>query len=584
MIPMRDGAKLYTVIYSPLGIDEPCPILMTRTPYGIAPPFAVKARSTYGPSSAFATAGYIFVHQDVRGQFKSEGEWEILMPPRTDPSDPLATDEITDVHDTIDWLLANVEGQNGRVGMWGVSYDAWETAMAMSDAHPALLAVSPQASPGNDFIGDDTHHNGAFRLTYSYAWVAFMAAERGDIDRRVIGPTLTQDAYEFFRGAGSLPEIEERYFGGKVPEWTDIIEHPNYDEYWDDRNVLNYLGDVRPAVLNVAGWFDAEDFRGPIDIYHEVERTDDDDNNLLVVGPWKHGGWHGGTGDSGQSLGDLDFGEPTAEWYREVIELPFFEHHLRGGEDPLLPEAFAFETGGNVWRELDSWPPASAQARALYLHKGGVASFDAPTTEESFSGFESDPAFPVPYTRQGPVFPNPEYMVEDQRFLADRDDVLTFVTEPLKEDLVIAGRPEVELHFSTTGTDADWVIKLIDVYPEDTEEVSPATGKSLAGAQPILSGEIFRARYRDSFEEPTALEPGQLTELNFVLPDRLHRFRAGHRIMVQAHCTWFPMYDRNPQVFSDIYLASEEDFQPADQRVFHERGAASLVKLPVFSD
>jgi putative CocE/NonD family hydrolase len=378
MIPMRDGVKLYTQIYAPVDAEQDSPILFTRTPYGVDPIPPRITPASLGPSNAFEGAGYVFVYQDVRGQFRSEGEWEILMPPRDDPSDPQATDEATDAHDTIEWLLANVDGNNGRVGMWGISYDAWETVMAMAEAHPALVAVSPQASPGDDFVGDDTHHHGAFRLSYTFFWIGYMALRRGDADPNRIGPVLGQDGYEFFSGAGSLQDIEDHFFQGKVPEWTDVMEHGDYDDYWKERNVLLNLGDVRPAVLNVAGWFDAEDFRGPIDIYQQVELGDDDERNTLVVGPWKHGGWSTLTGGNGQVLGDLDFDEPTAVRFQQDIEFPFFEHHLREALDPGLPEAFAFETGGNVWHELDAWPPAAVEARALYLHTGGVASFSAP--------------------------------------------------------------------------------------------------------------------------------------------------------------------------------------------------------------
>lgn len=582
MVPMRDGVKLYTQIFAPEDATEPLPFLLLRTPYGVDSIDSVRDPGSIGPSRGFAEAGYIFVRQDVRGQFRSEGEWDLMLPLEQDHTDPASVDESTDCHDTVAWLLANVEGHNGRAGMWGISYDGWETVMAMTDAHPALVAVSPQASPADEYVGDDVHHNGAFRLAYTFSWLAYMAVQRGDGDRNLIGPVLGQDGYEFFLGAGSLTEIGERYMGPSVPEWSDLMEHGDYDEYWQRRNALEHLGDVRPAVLNVAGWFDAEDFRGPIDIYHEVEKGDDADRNFLVVGPWMHGGWNAGLRTSGESLGDLSFGEPTAEWFQEVVELPFFEHHLRGGDDPYLPEVFAFETGANLWHDLDQWPPAGVEPRPLYLRAGGGASFEAPDPDEGATSFESDPARPVPYSEQDGVFPGQEYMVEDQRFLAGREDVLIFETEPLDEDLVIAGRTLVHLFASTTGSDADWVVKLIDVYPEDTEDVSAKTGASMAGSWTIVSGDILRAKYRESLEHPSALEPGKVTELTFELPDRLHRFRAGHRIMVQAHSTWFPMYDRNPQVFMDIYHSSADDFVKATHALVHEAGAASQLVLPVF--
>ena len=584
MIPMRDGVKLYTQIFEPQDLDDPSPILFTRTPYGVDPvPRTIRA-ARLGPSPSFADAAYIFVRQDVRGQFQSEGEWDFLRPARLDATDPKAVDESTDTYDTIQWLLDNLDGDNGRVGMWGISYDGWQAVMALAEPHPALLAVSPQASPADTYVGDDFHHNGAFRLAYMFSWIGFMAVMRGDAERNEVGRALGQKGYDFFSSAGSLGDLEASYFHGKVSEWTDTMEHGDYDEFWKLRNPLPLLDDVQPAVLNVAGWFDAEDFRGPIDIYHTIERSDDDDGNTLVVGPWMHGGWSVLGGGDGQKLGDLNFGEATAEWFQWDVELPFFEHHLRGAEDPYFPEVFAFETGANVWQELDSWPPASVEPRALYLQAGGIASFVPPDAGEEHTAFLSDPADPVPYTAKGPVVPQPQYMVEDQRFLEGRDDVLSFLTEPLEQDLVIAGRTGVELHFSTTGTDADWIVKLIDVYPDDTEETSSATGESLAGAQILLSADIFRAKYRKSFEHPSALEPDELTELTFELPDRFHHFRAGHRILVQVHSTWFPMYDRNPQVFTDIYHADEEDFAPATHRLFHRQGAGSLLHLPVLAD
>lgn len=584
MIPMRDGVELYTQIFEPVGLDEPYPILFTRTPYGVAPLQGAPHPGTLGPSPAFAAAGYVFVHQDARGQFQSQGEWELVMPLMADRSVAGATDESTDAYDTIEWLLANVEGHNGRVGMWGISYDAWEAVMALVDAHPALLAVSPQASPADMFVGDDLHHNGAFRLAYSYAWLAYMSVSRGDANPAVIGPTFGSPGYEFFLSAGSLMEIEERYFAGAVPEWIEVLEHSDYDDYWQSRNPLPHLKDVQPAVLNVAGWFDAEDFRGPIDIYQQLEESDDEGRNSLVVGPWFHGGWGPEGGVDGSSLGDLDFEQPTSEFFQEFIELPFFEHHLRDGADPGLAEALVFETGGNEWREFDQWPPAAVAARSLYLHPASEASFAAPTAEAGSSEFVSDPAHPVPYTERGVVVPDPGYMVEDQRFLADREDVLTFVTEPLTEDLVLAGRVEVELHATTTGTDADWIVKVIDLYPADTPAVSAATGASLGGSQIILTGDILRAKYRTSLESPSALEPGETTKLEFVLPDRLHRFRAGHRIMVQVHSSWFPMYDRNPQVFTNIYGAEAASYQAATHRLSHGQGAASVLRLPILPE
>ena len=346
MLPMRDGVKLYTQIFEPAERSEALPILIRRTPYNVGPLPRTTNASEIGPSPLFAEEGYIFVRQDVRGQFRSEGEWEVLRPPRRVKADPSAVDETTDAFDTIDWLLESVEGHNGRVGMWGVSYSAWETVMAMADAHPALVAVSPQASPADMFVGDDIHHNGAFRLSYMFSWMSGMAAARGELDRGVVDAARRQDGYEYFLDGGGSREISQSHFGDAVPAWSDLMAHGTYDEFWRRRNPFLLLGDVRPAVLNVAGWFDAEDFRGPIDIYHRVEARDEGDRNCLVIGPWKHGGWNFWSRGPSRSLRELDFGWPTGEWFREQVELPFFEHHLRSAADPRFPEVHAFETGG----------------------------------------------------------------------------------------------------------------------------------------------------------------------------------------------------------------------------------------------
>ena len=574
MIPMRDGVRLHTKVFEPVGVAEPVPILMKRTPYGTED---VAVGGLIGPSPLFERAGYVFVHQDVRGQHGSEGEWEILCPPR-DPADPSAVDERTDTWDTIEWLLANVEGHNGKVGMWGISYPGWQVAMAMSEAHPALVAVSPQASPNDMFLGDDLHHNGAFRLTYTFAWVAFMAARRGEVDPAEVMPLLRQDAYALFRGAGSATAIGERFLGDGVADWNLPLAHPVYDDYWRRRSVGSLFDDVRPAALHVAGWFDAEDFRGPLDLYALAERGDDDDRNLLVVGPWRHGGWSAELDMDGSSLGELSFGEPTATWFQEVVEFPFFEHRLRGGEDPDLPEVFAFETGANVWHELDAWPPPGTRPITLHLRAEGVLSFDPAEEDEGASSYESDPADPVPYSASMPVFPGPLYMVEDQRFLDGRDDVLTFVTEPLEEDLVLAGAPDVELQIATTGTDADWIVKLIDVWPEGARD------RALAGDWTIVTGDVFRSKYREGLDAPRPLVPGETTSIRFPLPDRLHCFQAGHCIAIQIHSTWFPLYDANPQTYTNIYRASAEDYRTATQTVFHGASGRSVVTLPTRGD
>ncbi|MEM7202908.1 MAG: CocE/NonD family hydrolase [Planctomycetota bacterium] len=577
MIPMRDGTKLHTQIFEPTNPEGRPPILLNRTPYGMRRYDTTIARRWLGPSPLFSALDYVFVYQDVRGQHGSEGEFRVLRPPRTVRSDPRAVDETTDAFDTIEWLLDHVPDHNGRVGMWGISYGAWQTVMAMADAHPALVAVSPQASPGDMFVGDDIHHHGAFRLHYMFGWLAHMASTSG-----LLGPKRgrfdfgTDDAYAYFLGLGPLGAVDERVFRGRVPAWTEYMTHGVYDAYWRQRNPLRLMRDVRPAALHVAGWFDAEDFRGPLEIYDRTEVDGRRDANYLVVGPWRHGGWNALSGDTGASLGRATFGAGTSAHFRRAMERPFFEHHLRDGPDPQLAPVTAFETGGNRWHPLAQWPPVDVEPQPLYLRAEGGASFGAaPNAADppAFDEFVSDPADPVPSAARRTMRFYPERMVEDQQFVASRPDVLTYVTAPLANDVVIAGAAEAQLCFSTTGSDADWVVKLIDVHPEDDD---PA-----AAFHMLLAAEIFRAKFRESFARPVPVTSNALTDLRFRLPDRFHRFRAGHRIMIQIHSTWFPLYDRNPQTCVDIYRAAPAAFVKATHRVYRSGVHSSRLILPV---
>ena len=584
MVPMRDGVRLFTIVYKPKDTETEYPFLLFRTPYSIAPYGQDKYRRSLGPSVHFAKDGYIFVYQDVRGKFKSEGQFEVMKPVKPKPKGAKDTDESTDTYDTIEWLLGNIANGNGRVGQWGISYPGWQTVMGMVDAHPALRASSPQASPSDMFIGDDFHHNGAFRLMYTFHWLAFNAASRsGPAESR--GESVfkygTPDGYQFFLDLGPVANVNKRYFKNRVPTWNEYMQHGAYDEYWQKRNALPYLESIEHPVLNVAGWFDAEDFYGPISIYYTIEKETPNNKSTLVVGPWRHGGW---AGESGESLGDIRFDSNTAEYYREQIELPFFQYHLKGRGEPNPAEAIVFETGSNQWRSYEHWPPKEAKTKSLYLHAGGRLSFTPPTGESdcAVDEFISDPDKPVPFSAEIRTTQGHTWMVEDQRFAARRPDVLVYETESLEEDVLIAGPIIASLHVSTTGTDADWIVKLIDVYPPSAEDNSP-NGKQvkMGGYQMLLAGEAFRGKFRRSFEEPEAMVPDQVASMEFDLRDKCHRFLKGHKIMVQIQSTWFPVIGRNPQKFVDIYHATEADFQKATHRVYRSARYSSHLKLGI---
>ena len=578
MIPMRDGVRLFTAIYTPRDDSRTYPIMLLRTPYSIAP-YGDAFRVPLGPTEDFDRAGYVFVYQDVRGQFRSEGDFAVMRFLADDPKGPTDTDESTDNWDTIQWVLDNVPGHNGRVGQWGISYPGWQTVMGMIDAHPALVASSPQASPSDMFIGDDWHHNGAFRVMYAFSWLSLVARTRqGPYDafaeRFDYG---TPWGYEFFLRAGAVANLDERYLGGEVPAWREFMQHPDYDEYWQKQNALQYLDGIRHAVLNVAGWFDTEDFYGPMSIYHTVEQRNPGIENTLVVGPWLHGGWRS---MSGRNLGCVDFGRDTSVDFQKHVQLPFFEHHLRGAREWPATEAVVFETGTNEWRRFDVWPPSGVQPRKLYLREGGSLSFEAPDDAEGADSYVSDPDKPVPFSASITTQLGHLWKVEDQRFVASRPDVLVYVSEPLQGDLTIAGPILADMFVSTTGTDSDWIVKLIDVYPGDAA-ASEHCDVPMGGYQMHLAGEIMRGRYRNSFEKPEAMVPGEVTPVGIDLRERFHTFKAGHRLMVQVQSSWFPAYDRNPQTFVDIYHARPEDYVEATQTVYRTAEAPSHLTLPV---
>jgi putative CocE/NonD family hydrolase len=583
MIPMRDGVKLFTSVFVPRDNTRTYPFMMKRTPYNVAPYGEDKYPARLGPSELFVKAGYIFVNQDVRGRFASEGEFTQVTPHLPSKTKPADVDESSDTYDTIDWLLKNIPNHNGRVGMAGISYPGFYAAAGMIDAHPALKAVSPQA-PVGDWYFDDFLHHGSFFLAHAFRWLTGNATERPKPTTEPTKPYIypTPDGYKMFLEAGSVENIDKLYLKGSIPFWKEMMTHPNRDEFWQKRALIPHLKNVAPAVMVVTGWYDAEDLYGSFKTYQSIEQQNPKVNNVLVVGPWHHGGWASGDGDK---LGAVPFGSKTSAFYRAEIELPFFEKYLKDANLPAPAEAIVFETGSNHWRTFDHWPPSKAETKQLYLQNGGKLTWSAATEKNAFDEFVSDPTKPVPYCEIITPKMTIEYMVDDQRFASRRPDVLTYQTEPFEEDMVVAGPLEADLWVSTTGTDADWVVKLIDVRP-DAPEATP-----LAGYQMLVRSEVFRGRFRKDYAKPEPFKPGEPTQVKFELLDVLHRFQKGHRLMIQIQSTWFPLVDRNPQTYvPNIYFAKPEDFQRATHRVYRSPDYPTSFKLgvlpatkPVFS-
>jgi putative CocE/NonD family hydrolase len=576
MIPMRDGVKLHTVIFIPKKAAGPLPFLIWRTPYG-AP--AAPMPLHFEPYKELVDEGYLFVFQDIRGRYKSEGRFVMQRPPR-DKSDPRAVDESTDAYDTVDWLLKNVPGNNGRAGLLGISYGGWLTAMAMLDPHPAVKAVSPQASPADMYLGDDFHHNGAFRLSYGFEYAAMMETSKENASFRFD----TFDTYEWYLRLGPLAAVNEQYLLGKIPTWNDFVAHPNYDAFWQKQAMAPYLVRVTVPTLTVAGWWDQEDFYGPQKIYETLEPHDGARISFFVAGPWNHGGW---MRPDGSNLGRIKFGTNTSKYFRAKIQAPFFAHFLKDKPGWEVREAAAFETGRNAWQFYDEWPPRKLTAdRNLYFREDGKLAFEAPAQAdaEAFDSYVSDPSRPVPY-RPRPVEATYDsrgsgwgaWLVGDQRFADLRLDVLSWQTEPLVEDLTVTGKITARLFASTTGTDADWIVKLIDVYPGDY----PAE-PTMGGYELMIADEVFRGRFRPSFEKPEPLVPNRVTDFTIDLHAADHCFLKGHKIMVQVQSTWFPLIDRNPQTYVDnIFLAKTSDYRPATHRIFRSRAHPSHIVLPV---
>jgi len=601
-IPMRDGVKLFTSIYVPKDASRSYPILLERTPYSIAPYGADKYRAVVGPSALCEKEGFIVAYQDVRGRNMSEGEFVDIPPHKTRFSGPTETDESTDTYDTIEWLVKKIPGNNGAVGMWGISYPGFYAGFGLIDAHPALKAVSPQAPMADEGAGDDSYHNGCLFLAANYGFYSMFKPRSG-------GPAVPKmgggfgfrapDQYLFFLKMGPLANAKASMKDGN-PYWDELVAHTAYDDFWKSRALTTHMKNVKPAVLVVGGWFDAEDLGGTPKLFHALGADRPNGPVTLVMGPWTHGGWSGRNSDR---VGDVGFGSMTGEYFQERIELPFFLYYLKGqGEGPKspkdgrTPKAWIFETGANEWRTFDVWPPKEAREKILYLRAGGKLAFEpAAGTEagrQDFDEYTSDPARPVPTTGAiGEGMPD-DYMTADQRFASRRPDVLVYETEPLDRDVRIAGPVAPSLKVSTSGTDSDFDVKLIDVYPDDYAEqtAKPAAGPErrpdrervrLGGYQQLVRGEPFRGKFRGNLAKPAPFKPGKAERIEFVMPDVCHTFRAGHRIMVQIQSSWFPLTDRNPQKFVDIPRAKASDFQKAVERIYRGGKDGSRLKVLV---
>lgn len=580
-IPMRDGVRLFTRVYTPKDDAQPWPIILTRTPYALKPYGDDNYTEPAGSFRTLAKDKFILVTQDVRGRYGSEGVYMHVRPfnPAKGPKD---TDENSDTYDTIDWLVKNLRNNNGKVGMFGISYPGFYTAMGMIDSHPALKAASPQAPISDWFMGDDLNHNGAFFLSQNFDFF-YRFAQRAEDPLHEELKTFnfgTADGYDFFLRMGPLGESDAKLLRGRSPEWKEFLAHPTYDAYWQARNIRPHLKNVHCAVMTVGGWYDAEDLFGPLEIHRATGRLNPDAPNFLVMGPWAHGDWGKKDGDK---LGDVNFRSKTAEYYREKIELPFFRHYLKDDKNWTETKAHVFETGTNQWRKFDAWPPKQAETRTLYFHAGNQLTFQAPAESDAFDEYVSDPAKPVPYTLEPSTDYPRSYPLHDQRFAATRPDVLVYETEILDDDLTLAGPLKVTLHVSTTGTDSDWVVKVVDVYAGDYPETKTASGNTLkmAGYQQLVRGDVFRGKFRNSFEKPEPFEPGKMAKIEFTMQDILHTFRRNHRVMVQVQSSWFPLVDRNPQTFVNIPTAKAADFQKAMQHIYRGQDSASSITVQV---
>ena len=585
-VPVRDGVKLFTSVYIPKDVfsdGRSYPIMLERTGYNVAPYGADLYRNNLGPSELFEREKFIFVYQDVRGRFMSEGTFVTIRPQKPVKNGPSDTDESTDTYDTIDWLIKHLPGNTGKVGIYGISQPGFYATAGMVDAHPALVAAAPQAPVTDYYMGDDVYHNGAFMLAHRFSFYMGFRDRQGEPSPPQ--PALafsygTPDGYDFYLRLGSLANVDEKYFKHQQPMWNMNIDHTSYDENWQSRAIWKYLKAVKPAVMLVGGWYDTEDPQGLLRQFDFMEHNTPP-VDMLVMGPWNHGGFARGDGDR---LGNVNFGSKTAAYYRERIELPFFLYYLKGRGDGKFPKAWLFQTGLNEWRKFDSWPPKEAKTTDLFLDAAGRLSWSRPE-KGGYEEYLADPAKPVPYIGRIILGILGTYMTEDQRFAAQRPDVLVFETEPLDHDVSVFGPVQVDLKVSTSGTDSDFDVKVIDVFPGDYPDYNnpaPAVGPvPMGGYQELIRGEPFRGKFRKSFEKPEPFVPNQPDRITFYLPDIAHTWRQGHRLMVQVQSSWFPLTDRNPQKFLEIPKAHAGDFQKATQRVYVGSTDGSRIRLRV---
>ncbi len=586
-ITMRDGVKLYTIIYIPKDQSQKHPFLMERTPYSVAPYGEDNYARRLGPNTELMKENYIFVYQDVRGRYMSEGVNLEVTPFIPNKKDKTQVDESSDTFDTVDWLLKNIQNNNGRVGLYGISYPGFYATASLPDGHPAIKAVSPQAPVTDEFIGDDANHNGAFFLLDNFDFMNYFGKDRSgrveDYGSQIFDAKI-HDAYNFFLKLGPIKNTQSaQYFNRKSSIWNEYLAHDTYDNYWKSRNIRQYLKNIKVPTLVVGGWFDAEDLFGSLHTYEAIETQSPDNKNLLVMGPWTHGAWARGVWDK---FGTYDFGSNTSKFFQDSLQTVFFNYYLKDKGDFNIAKATMFQTGSNEWKTYDAWPPKNVRPFSLYLKENHSLSFEAKRAPSknniAYDEYVSDPSNPVPYTNGIYGQRNNEYMVEDQRFAASRPDVLVYETGSLNQNMTISGKIVADLFVSISTTDADFIVKLIDVLPDN--EVTPASlpkGTVMAGYQRLVRAEVMRGKFRNSYEKPEPFVPGKISEVKINLNDVNHVFKKGHKIMVQVQSSWFPLIDRNPQKFLRIPDADENDFQKSTIRLYRDASHISKVSLPL---